>query len=104
MILAHPSEEKLRILLDHPTAIEYDVGLLPSSVSTGRILSLDDIEKTGARILSSATQIFTIQKQASPHKSVREYLNIRQTYAFASDRGQTGKIEMCGIMARRISF
>lgn len=62
MVLAHPSSNKLRFLIDRPTAVEYDVAMIPAQFSPDQINTLQDIEKLGGRILAGAANTVTVTK------------------------------------------
>ena len=56
MILAHASSNRLRFLIDGPTVVEYDIVILPNSVSEKEITTLNSIEHLGGKIIASASQ------------------------------------------------
>ena len=60
MAMAHPSENKLRYLIERPTVVEYDLTMLPNQFSGEQIKNLQDVEKLGGKILSSVSQTITI--------------------------------------------
>jgi hypothetical protein len=49
MILAHASSNKLRFLVDGPTVVEYNVAILPNSVSEKEVTTLNSIEHLGGK-------------------------------------------------------
>lgn len=56
MALVHPSDGKLKGLINEATPIEYQVVLLPNQFEPDQIKTLGDIEKLGGKIVSSAQQ------------------------------------------------
>jgi hypothetical protein len=62
MILAHASSNRLHFLVDGPTVVEYDIVILPNSVSEKEITTLNSIEHLGGKIIASASQAVSRNK------------------------------------------
>jgi hypothetical protein len=60
VILAHPSPNTLRFIVNQVNAIEYTLILVPSKITVEQISSLGDVEHIGGRILATMMQIIPI--------------------------------------------